>query len=131
MTKMSREEMILFAIDHRLLFGGMMGNFLDNVILAFSESDPESDPVSEVQPMPDAALVGMRIKTAMRERGLNQRLLAQKTGVTEQSISRYINGQRTPNVKVMGKLSIALNASPGYFYGLETLNASGGRADER
>lgn len=119
MTKMSRKDMILFAKDKRVFFSGTMGNFLDNVISVLSEDSL----MSEVQ-NPDAKRIGMRIKTVMLERGMNQRMLARKTGVSEQCISRYVKGQRTPNAECMEKLSIALDASPGYFYGLEPLKTS-------
>lgn len=38
----------------------------------------------------------IRLTKAIEEAGINQRILAKKTGLTEQSISRYANGTRVP-----------------------------------
>lgn len=40
--------------------------------------------------------LGGRIKGLLKKRGLTQKELAEKVGVTEVSVSRYISGERTP-----------------------------------
>lgn len=49
-----------------------------------------------------------RLKLTMQLRGMTQRELAEKTGLTEASISRYVSGQRVPNVESLMKICEAL-----------------------
>ena len=42
-------------------------------------------------------ILGSRISDLLQKNGLTQRELAKQVGVTEVSISRYVNGERTPN----------------------------------
>ena len=41
-------------------------------------------------------------------RGMSQRELANKSGLTEASISRYFNGERSPNIKNAEAMANAL-----------------------
>lgn len=43
-----------------------------------------------------------------RLQSITQRELAKKSGLTESSISRYFNGERTPNIKNAEKMASAL-----------------------
>ena len=51
------------------------------------------------------------IKRLLIENDLNQAELAKKTGLSEATISRYINGSRLPAARVTSKLTKALNCS--------------------
>lgn len=43
-----------------------------------------------------------------RLHSITQRELAEKSGLTEASISRYFNGERSPNIKNVEKMASAL-----------------------
>lgn len=43
-----------------------------------------------------------------RLQSITQRELAEKSGITESSISRYFNGERNPNIKNAEKMASAL-----------------------
>ena len=43
-----------------------------------------------------------------RLQSITQRELAEKSGITEASISRYFNGERIPNIKNAEKMASAL-----------------------
>jgi len=45
-----------------------------------------------------------KLKHAMAESGMSQRELARAIGVTEVSVSRYIHGNRIPNLKIASKI---------------------------
>ena len=49
-----------------------------------------------------------KIISECNERGITQKELATKTGITEASISRYFTGNRTPNLKNAEKMCNAL-----------------------
>ena len=48
------------------------------------------------------------IKENCRLQSITQRELAEKSGITEASISRYFNGERIPNIKNAEKMASAL-----------------------
>lgn len=56
-----------------------------------------------------------RLKLTMQLRGMTQRELAEKTGLTEASISRYVSGQRVPNAESLMKICEALMIYSDYF----------------
>ena len=58
------------------------------------------------------------LKTAMKSKGLNQKQLAEKIGVTPQSISYYCNGTRLPDVDILRLLASCLDVSADYLLGL-------------
>ena len=41
---------------------------------------------------------GEHLKSLLEEKGMTQAELARRTGLTEASVSRYINGNRTPRI---------------------------------
>lgn len=43
-----------------------------------------------------------------KAQNMTQRELAERSGVTESSTSRYFNGERTPNIKKVEKMARAL-----------------------
>lgn len=61
--------------------------------------------------------VGSRIKHARELRRLSQAQLAQKLGVTKQTISNYENGVRTPDFEMLDTLSCVLDVSMAYLVG--------------
>ena len=56
-----------------------------------------------------------RIKTAIEKSGMTQRAVAEKIGTTEQSVSRYVNGERTPRALTLAKLAEVLNTPVEWF----------------
>lgn len=57
----------------------------------------------------------------LKKYGMTQRVLADKVGVTEVSMTRYIHGERTPSAKVLQKLAYELHTTPEYILDIETL----------
>lgn len=60
-----------------------------------------------------------RLKKAMSHRNMTQKELAVKTIISEVTISRYVNGQRTPKAKTIAKIAEALNVSSDYLLGID------------
>lgn len=60
-----------------------------------------------------------RLKALMKERGLTQRELAAKTGLTEASVSKYISGLRIPHVDALVTLARALDTETDYLLGIK------------
>lgn len=56
--------------------------------------------------------LGEALQTARRARGLTQPEVAEKAGVTQVAVSRYENGERTPDAEVLGRLATALGVTP-------------------
>lgn len=46
-------------------------------------------------------MLGIRIHNGLRNKKVTAKYMAECTGLTEASISNYINGQRTPNLKAL------------------------------
>lgn len=58
--------------------------------------------------------IGERIYDLMKENGYNQRQLADKIGVAEAVISRYVNNEREPRIAIIEKLVVVLNTTADY-----------------
>lgn len=58
-----------------------------------------------------------RLDQARKEKGLTQRELADRVGVTEVSMSRYINGARVPSGPIVVNIAKALGISVDYLVG--------------
>lgn len=58
-----------------------------------------------------------RLDQARKEKGLTQRELANRVGVTEVSMSRYINGARVPSGPIVVNIAKALGISVDYLVG--------------
>lgn len=58
--------------------------------------------------------IGDRILLLMKERHLSQRDLAMMIGVTESALSRYINNEREPKLKILSNLATALGTTIDY-----------------
>ena len=50
----------------------------------------------------------------MKERGWNQKMLAEKSGITEASLSRYLAGERNPRMDIIVNLAKAFNIRTDY-----------------
>lgn len=55
-----------------------------------------------------------RIEALLYERNISQRELAQKIGVTDTTISRYVNGARQPRAEIITLMANALNTTTDY-----------------
>ena len=49
------------------------------------------------------------LKHALEMKGVSQRELAKRTGITEASISRYISGEREPRAYTLSKIASVLH----------------------
>ncbi len=58
-----------------------------------------------------------RLQMLLDENNMNQKELAHKVGVTEVTISRYMNGERKPRVEIINKIAEALNTTTDYLLG--------------
>lgn len=63
--------------------------------------------------------LGERIAGLINELGISQRELADRIGVTEVSMSRYIRGDRTPKGPIIADMATALNTTTDYLLGVE------------
>ena len=61
--------------------------------------------------------LGARISDLLDQQGLSQRELAEKVGVTEVSMSRYIKGERTPKAPIIANIARALHVTSDYLLG--------------
>ena len=61
--------------------------------------------------------IGKRISALLSYRGMTQRQLAEKAGVTEAAISRYIKGDRVPRAVTIAALANALDVAPSELLG--------------
>ena len=52
-----------------------------------------------------------KIKELLEEKGISQRELAEMVGITEVSMSRYINGERTPKAPIAMKIARVLDVN--------------------
>jgi transcriptional regulator with XRE-family HTH domain len=60
--------------------------------------------------------VGTRLRTVREERGLSQRELAQRAGVSTNSISLIERDENSPSVSTLQNLAAALNVKMSYFF---------------
>ena len=73
----------------------------------------------------------IRFKEEMIKSGMKQKELAQKVGVTEVSISRYVSGERQPRGIILVKIAEALSTTPEYLCGLGIEHSSSAYARVR
>ena len=64
-------------------------------------------------------VIAERLKAVINKRGISQQFLAEQIGVTKATMSRYINGSRTPKGNIISKLADALNVSTDYLLGVD------------
>lgn len=68
----------------------------------------------------DSNSLGRRIKHLLDANHMTQRDLAKITGITEVSLSRYINGDRTPRAVAISNIANALHVSADELLGTES-----------
>lgn len=66
-----------------------------------------------------SADLGNKIATALAERKMTQRELAERLNVTEGVISRYISGDREPKPEMIANIATALSTTSDYLLGTE------------
>ena len=59
----------------------------------------------------------------LQKQNITQRELANRTGLTEVSIGRYCNGQRSPNVNTIIKIANELHVNADYLLGRESVES--------
>ena len=67
-----------------------------------------------------------RLNNELYNKQMTQRELAQRTNVTEATISRYCNGKRTPSITTLTKIANALNVNADYLLGRDTVERARG-----
>ena len=70
----------------------------------------------------DGKDLGERIAGLLKHLGITQRELAERIGITEVSMSRYIRGDRTPKGPVVANMATALNTTTDYLLGIGESN---------
>ena len=78
-------------------------------------------------------LFSLRLAEILEERDLKQKQLAEQIGVTEVTISRYINANREPRPGILVSIAKALNVSVDYLLGISNAQnpGEGAKAAER
>lgn len=70
-----------------------------------------------------------RLGQVIKEKGLTQRELASKVGVTEVSMSRYIKGERVPSGPIVVNIAKELGVSVDYLVGTSSVKKRQTNAD--
>ena len=60
-----------------------------------------------------------RISEMLRKQGIQQKELAERIGITEAAMSRYINGTREPKPDVIANMATALHTTSDYLLGIK------------
>lgn len=71
-----------------------------------------------------------RLQLAFKQSGMTQVQLANATGITKSTISRYLQGEFEPKASALIKLASALNVSVEYLMGMETIEQEDSFADD-
>lgn len=67
-----------------------------------------------------------RTETLLKSRGMTQRDLAARLGVSEVTVSRWLNGERNPSVQTLKRLAEILGTTPDDLLGEPAREAQGG-----
>ena len=67
-----------------------------------------------------------RLNNELHNKHMTQRELAQRTNITEATISRYCNGKRIPSITQLTKIANALNVNADYLLGRGALERARG-----
>lgn len=62
---------------------------------------------------------GRRISDLLKARGIQQKELAERVGLTETALSRYISGDRDPKPKTIANIATALQTTSDHLLGIE------------
>ena len=63
--------------------------------------------------------LGNRIQETLRKRNMSQKQLAERIGISEAVISRYISGDREPKPDMIANIATALRTTSDYLLGIE------------
>ena len=63
--------------------------------------------------------LGKRISEMLQEQGIQQKELAERIGITETAMSRYINVTREPKPDVIANMATALHTTSDYLLGIK------------
>lgn len=63
--------------------------------------------------------LGERIAEMLQKQGIKQKELAERIGITETAMSRYIAGTRDPKPNVIANMATALHTTSDYLLGIE------------
>lgn len=63
---------------------------------------------------------GEKVVALLNKNNMAQKELADRVGITEVSMSRYIRGHKTPKGTVISNIANALHTTTDYLLGLET-----------
>lgn len=63
--------------------------------------------------------LGSRITETLQRRGMTQKELAGRIGVTEAVMSRYVSGDREPKPDVLANIATALHTTSDFLLGIE------------
>ena len=63
--------------------------------------------------------LGLRISETLEKRGMTQKELACRIGVTEAAMSRYVSGSRDPKPDVLANIATALHTTSDFLLGIE------------
>lgn len=77
-----------------------------------------------------AEIFTSRLGQVIKEKGITQRELASKVGVTEVSMSRYIKGERVPSGPIVVNIAKELDISVDYLVGISSVKKRRTNADK-
>lgn len=63
--------------------------------------------------------LGKRISESLKKSNMQQKELAQRIGITEGVMSRYISGDREPKPETIANIATALHTTSDYLLGIE------------
>ncbi len=63
--------------------------------------------------------LGSRIADVLQKRGMTQKDLATRIGVTEAVMSRYVSGDREPKPEMLANIATALHTTSDFLLGIE------------
>lgn len=63
--------------------------------------------------------LGLRITDILQKRGLTQKELSERVGVTQTVMSRYISGDRDPKPDMVANIATALHTTSDFLLGIE------------
>lgn len=72
----------------------------------------------------------IRIQELLEEKNMNQKQLAKMSGVTEVTISRYMNGTRKPRIEIANKIAQVLGTTTDYLLGNSDIKNPYARDDQ-
>ena len=56
-----------------------------------------------------------KVSELMKQKGINQKQLSKLSGITESSISRYLEGNKIPRMDIVVNIANALEVETNYF----------------